>query len=394
MCSGGLSFVAPHARMCAPDRRCRWLTPRPDRAHRFANETMDMESGCFVTEALNYTIMGNFTGNLSKGDFGLDDALEAEELAESGDGTIIGRATNMTLGGYAWCCLNNHNASTGFGSSRRLQDSIDGLSNGTLISCYKNETFHIEAVKFEFEKEEEDLVRSHWENFQHPKPTVLYEQLSKNLREEIRTNFIRTQTVKYEHDVVKESLHNESVRVKTLLEEKKLANRRKMDLLFARHKGRVMGLHKESARVLDQLEDKRRETSDHLADLKEDHLATISALTQNAREVDEHLRVKTEEHMDAMTNYYQRWHDNHEDAEETILNLRRSNGRVGEGVEDAAEFYFGNPEPLFNQTVGNGTNSTGGRRLETMDEYQEEEVVRSEGGYDVISLDDDEEDEK
>lgn len=241
----------------------------------FANETMDMDSGCFVTEALNYTIMGNFTGNLSKGDFGLDDALEAEELAESGDGTIIGRATNMTLGGYAWCCLNNHNASTGFGSSRRLQDSIDGLSNGTLVSCYKNETFHIEAVKFEFEKEEEDLVRSHWENFQHPKPTVLYEQLSKNLREEIRTNFIRTQTVKYEHDVVKESLHNESVRVKTLLEEKKLANRRKMDLLFARHKGRVMGLHKESARVLDQLEDKRRETSDHLADLKEDHLAKI-----------------------------------------------------------------------------------------------------------------------
>ena len=121
MCSGGFSFAPPRPRTCASDRRCRWLTPRPDRAHRFANETMDMESGCFVTEALNYTIMGNFTGNLSKGDFGLDDALEAEELAESGDGTIIGRATNMTLGGYAWCCLNNHNASTGFGSSRRLQ---------------------------------------------------------------------------------------------------------------------------------------------------------------------------------------------------------------------------------------------------------------------------------
>ena len=356
-----------------------------------ANETMDNSSGCFMTEGMNFTIAGNFTGNTSmvRNQYGrtLQDSEGAEEEL---DPYVRGLMTNLTLGDYSWCCLNNDNATEGFRSVRRLQQGRDFEANTTLVTCYRNVSFHIEAKKFEFEKEEEDLVRSHWENFQHPKPTVLYEQLSKNIREEIRTNFIRTQTVKYEHDVVRESLHNESVRVKTLLEEKKLQNRRKMDLLFARHKGRVMGLHKESARVLDELEDKRRETSDHLADLKEDHLATVAALTQNAREVDEHLRVKTEEHMDAMTNYYQRWHDNHEDAEETILNLRRSNGRVGEGVEDAAEFYFGNPEPLFNASEGgNGTNSTDGGNRRLLQE--DEEVVRSQGGYDVIELEDDEE---
>ena len=357
----------------------------------FANETMHNESGCFSTAGMNYTIEGNFTGNTSEVRNQYGRSLQGEdESEEEPDPYLRGVMANLTLGDYAWCCLNNDNATEGFKSVRRLQ-SRDWEANTTLVTCYRNET-RLEAKIFEFEKEEEDLVRSHWENFQHPKPTVLYEQLSKNLREEIRNNFIRTQTVKYEHDVVKESLHNESVRVKTLLEAKKLQNRRKMDLLFARHKSRVSGLHKESARVLDELEDKRRETSDHLADLKEDHLATVAALTQNAREVDEHLRVKTEEHMDAMTNYYQRWHDNHEDAEETILNLRRSNGRVGEGVEDAAEFYFGNPEPLFNESTGNSTNATsgGGRRL------QAEELGRSgrseEGGYEVISLDDEDDD--
>ena len=74
-----------------------------------------------------------------------------------------------------------------------------------MVRCYLNES-SLQAVKFNFEKEEEDLVRSHWENFQHPKPTILYKQLANNMREEIRSNFIRTQTVKYEHDIVQENL--------------------------------------------------------------------------------------------------------------------------------------------------------------------------------------------
>jgi hypothetical protein len=262
--------------------------------------------------------------------------------------------------------------------------------NHTIVRCYLNIT-EVQAITFGFEKEEEDLVRSHWENFQHPKPTVLYKQLAENMREEIRANFARTQTVKYEHDVVKESLHNETVRVKTV-DEKRAENRRKMDLLFARHKARVTGLHLESARVLDSLEDQRRETSDHLADLKEDHLATVAALNQNARDVDEHLRAKTEEHRDSMSNYYQRWHDNHEDAEETIINLRRSNSRVGEGMEDAGEFYFGNPEPVLNITeLGNTTNASavsnaaeddGDRRRRML--QADGDIVGSTKEYDII----------
>jgi hypothetical protein len=309
---------------------------------------LNHSTGCFATYNHNYTLEGNFTGNLSKGLYGFTHPdFPGEEDRSS---YLHGSVGNITLMRFAKCCLNGNDTAFFNGASRRLQEIFtpeDG--NATVLSCTPTETV-TEAIQFHFENEEEDLVRSHWENFQHPKPTVLYENLAQNMREEIRSNFIRTQTVKYEHDVVRESLHNETTRVKTLLDEKRNQNRRKMDLLFARHKNRVMGLHQQSANVLDHLESKRRDTSDTLADLKEDHLATVAALNQNAREVDEHLRVKTEEHMDAMTNYYQRWHDNHEDAEETILNLRRSNGRVGEGIEDAAEFYFGNPEPLFNDT--------------------------------------------
>eukprot|EP01043_Picozoa_sp_COSAG02_P074082 COSAG02_NODE_14673_length_1249_cov_1.452174_1_plen_252_part_10 len=179
----------------------------------FANGTMHNDSGCFTTEGMNYTIAGNFTGNTSevRNQYGRS-LQDQEDTDEEPEPYLRGVMANLTLGDYAWCCLNNDNATEGFRSVRRLQ-SRDWEANTTLVTCYRNETFHIEAKQFEFEKEEEDLVRSHWENFQHPKPTVLYEQLSKNLREEIRTNFIRTQTVKYEHDVVKESLHNESVRV-------------------------------------------------------------------------------------------------------------------------------------------------------------------------------------
>ena len=342
----------------------------------FVNYTINNETDCFDVKGLGLAATGYFTGNVTTGDYNL--------TANNGtyiDGTISNSTqASLTFGDYDYCCI-NPNMTNATGAS--------GM-NHTIVRCYLNIT-EVQAITFEFEKEEEDLVRSHWENFQHPKPTVLYKQLAENMREEIRTNFIRTQTVKYEHDVVKESLHNETVRVKTV-DEKRAENRRKMDLLFARHKARVTGLHLESARVLDSLEDQRRETSDHLADLKEDHLATVAALNQNARDVDEHLRVKTEEHMDSMSNYYQRWHDNHEDAEETILNLRRSNGRVGEGMEDAGEFYFGNPEPVLNITeLGNTTNASavsnaaeddGDRRRRML--QADGDIVGSTKGYDII----------
>ena len=347
-----------------------------------ANISFDNETECFDTYGLDYMVSSNFTGNVTTGDYSVANMTDGLAM----EGYLSGAMGNLTFGNYTHCCLNPVNTS----------NSTAGLmrQNFTIVRCYLNETI-LEAIKFNFEKEEEDLVRSHWENFQHPKPTILYKQLANNMREEIRSNFIRTQTVKYEHDIVKESLHNETVRVKTTLDEKKAENRRKMDLLFARHKARVTGLHAESANVLNALEYKRRDTSDHLADLKEDHLATIAALNQNAREVDEHLRVKTEEHMDSMSNYYQRWHDNHEDAEETILNLRRSNGRVGEGMEDAGEYYFGNPEPVINITeVGNTSNTTAAtddgsdrrRRLAA-----NENVVGSTKNYDIIreDIDDD-----
>ena len=76
---------------------------------------------------------------------------------------------------------------------------------------------------------------NYWEKYTHVKPEDLYLKLSRNLMEEVQDNFNILQTVKYEHDIIKEYLINESIFIKKKLLEKKMKNRMKIDYLFARH---------------------------------------------------------------------------------------------------------------------------------------------------------------
>lgn len=160
----------------------------------------------------------------------------------------------------------------------------------------------------------------HWEKFYHPKPQILYRELSENLREDSRNNFITLQTIRYEFNHIKENLHNNTVFIKNTLLEKKMSNRRKIDSLFARHSSMIRGIHKKSQSNLYILESNRRIVSDHLSDLKRDHLTTIDRLTKNKEDIEEIYKNKREEHMNTIEDKYKKWKNKREEILD-IINL-------------------------------------------------------------------------
>lgn len=164
------------------------------------------------------------------------------------------------------------------------------------------------------------LSHYHWVPFHHPKPENLYKHISESLREEVRSNFITLKTIRYEYKTIKENLHNNTIFVKNTLLEKKMTNRRKIDYLFARHTHMINKIHKRSQNNLHILESNRRIVSDHLSDLKRDHLKMVDRLTKNQEDVDEIYENKREEHLNTMEDKYKKWKNKREEILD-IINL-------------------------------------------------------------------------
>ena len=158
---------------------------------------------------------------------------------------------------------------------------------------------------------------NYWEKYTHVKPEDLYLKLSRNLMEEVQDNFNILQTVKYEHDIIKEYLINESIFIKKKLLEKKMKNRMKIDYLFARHVNMIKTIHGKAEKNLLQLEDIRKSASDTLSDLKENHIDMLYKLNKNHEDINNILKIKKEDHMDLMTTYYK----NLKDKREEILDI-------------------------------------------------------------------------
>ena len=158
----------------------------------------------------------------------------------------------------------------------------------------------------------------HWDTFSHPKPNLLYKQISENLREEVRSNFMTLQMTQYEFKYIKENLHNKTIFVKNTLLEKKMTNKRKMDYLFARHSRMINKIHKRSQNNLHILENNRKEVSDHLSDLKRDHLLMVDRLTKNNEDIEEMYEVKREEILDKLTDKYSEWKNKREEILDII----------------------------------------------------------------------------
>jgi len=162
------------------------------------------------------------------------------------------------------------------------------------------------------------LSHYHWVPFHHPKPEILYRELSENLREDSRVNFITLQTIRYEYKNIKENLHNNTIFVKNTLHEKKMTNRRKIDYLFARHTHMINKIHKRSQNNLHILENNRRKVSDHLSDLKRDHLLMVDRLTKNNEDIKEMYEDKKEKILDKLTDKYSEWKNKREEILDII----------------------------------------------------------------------------
>ena len=157
-------------------------------------------------------------------------------------------------------------------------------------------------------------------SYKHPKPNVLYNSLSKNLKE-TRHNFYTLNMAKYEHRYIVEKLHNNSIKVKTTLLEKKMMNRRKTDYMFARHRRMISNIHHRSILNLNRLEYTREMTSNHLSQLKEDHKDTLNRLNMIDNLTTDMYNDRYEKHMDDMSIYYRRYKDKREEIKDTINNL-------------------------------------------------------------------------
>ena len=162
------------------------------------------------------------------------------------------------------------------------------------------------------------LSLNYCEKYEHPKPEDLLKKLTNNLREEVVDNFYILQTVKYDHDTIREHLLNESIYIKYTMLENKMKNSRKMDLLFARHSNMVRSLHINAEKNLLKLEQIRKLASDTLADLKENHIDMLHKLHNNQIEVESIIENKKEIHLDKMTDYYKNWKDRREEILDTI----------------------------------------------------------------------------
>lgn len=162
---------------------------------------------------------------------------------------------------------------------------------------------------------------NHWERYSHPRPEILYKELSQSLREDTRVNFITLQTSKYSFNFMKETIRNNSLIKENRFLEKKIMNRRKIDIMFSRHKRMITNIHKKSEQNLYTLETIRKRVSDELSNLKRSHLTMVNRLIQNHKEVEDIYDDKKQNHMNTIEEKYKEWKNKREEILETIESL-------------------------------------------------------------------------
>lgn len=161
-------------------------------------------------------------------------------------------------------------------------------------------------------------IFNYWEKYTHPKPNELFKNLSLNLRKETQKNFYILQNGIYEHNLIKEKLHNNSIYVKNKLLENKMNNKRKIDKMFNKHSIMIQNLHNKANNNILTLEKTRKKVSDNLADLKTDYLQMQEKLKNNQKNIDKIIKDKKNNHLDNMENNYIKWKNKRQEIEDII----------------------------------------------------------------------------
>ena len=84
----------------------------------------------------------------------------------------------------------------------------------------------------------------YWEKYNHPTYKSMISSISKKLNQESRANFMILNLAKYEHLKTKEYLHNKSSMIKINLLNRKMQNKRKIDIMLSKHTIMVYKNHK------------------------------------------------------------------------------------------------------------------------------------------------------
>ena len=150
---------------------------------------------------------------------------------------------------------------------------------------------------------------------------ILFKTLSQSMRLETRVNFNILNMAKYEHKNIVERLHHKSILIKQSLLDKKLTNRRKMDMMFSRYARMIRNIHHKSEINLDILENNRIIVSDNLSQLKKDHNNTMYRLIKIDNMTQDIYNKKLDKHMDDMTLYYKKYKEKREAIQDIIKNI-------------------------------------------------------------------------
>jgi hypothetical protein len=157
----------------------------------------------------------------------------------------------------------------------------------------------------------------------HPPPYQdIHNELYEGLKKDSRKTFITLSNAMYESRVIKEKLSNKSYEKKNYLLSKKMNQRRKMDRLFAGYHHMIQRNQLRSINNLLTLEKTRNFVSDHLSNLKKDHLTMKERLKQNNVEINKLFYDKTEKHYDKTSVNYHTWKRKNDEIEDIIKNIR------------------------------------------------------------------------
>jgi hypothetical protein len=161
-----------------------------------------------------------------------------------------------------------------------------------------------------------------FKNYHHPTYHDNHNQLSEGLKKESRKTFVTLSNAMYESRIIKEKLSNKSSEKKNYLLNEKMNQRRKMDRLFAGYQHMVQRNQIRSRNNLLTLEKTRKFVSDHLSNLKNDHLIMKERLKQNDAEINDLFYDKTEKHYKKATENYHTWKRKNEEIEDIIKNIQ------------------------------------------------------------------------